>query len=100
MLAQVSNPTIFPKSDPPKWHEASGFANGIVLWVALAGLGCAMTSKVVLAHIFFFLAWPCGSWSLWIMCQGVFPKRKRLAWVLTTILLGIITAGIDYYATH
>lgn len=99
---QVFNPPIIriPPPVPPKWNETSGFGNGIVLCVALVGLGCAMTGKVLLAHIFFFLAWPCGAWSLWVMCNGVFPRRKKLAWVLTTILLGIVIAGIDLYATQ
>lgn len=104
-LAQVSNPPIIritqtPPPDPPKWHEKSGFANGIVFCIGLVGLGCAMTSKIVLAHIFFFLAWPCGSWSLWVMCDGISQRRKKLAWVLTTIMLGVGIAGIDFYATH
>jgi hypothetical protein len=101
MLMQVFNPPIIriPPTPPPKWHETTGFWNGIILCVTLVGLGCVMAGKVILAHVFFALAWPCGALSLWIFCHGVF-RRTKLAWATSALLLGIIVAGFDFYATH
>jgi hypothetical protein len=101
LLAQVFNPPIIhiPPTPPPKWFETGRFWGGIGVLVALVGTGVGMTGRIVVAHICFLLAWPSGSLSLWMLCHGVF-RRKKLAWVITTFLLGVILAGIDLYVTR
>jgi hypothetical protein len=60
-----------------------------------------MTHRVILAHIFFAAAWLCGSsLSVWMICKDVFQRRRVLAWVLLSVLLGVVVAAMDYYAVH
>jgi hypothetical protein len=96
---QVYNPPFIPPIPPTKWYETARFWGGIGLCIAFFALGFAMTGRVMLAHIFFFLAWPSGSFALWFPCNGIF-RRKKLAWILTSLLLGIILAATDYVALH
>jgi hypothetical protein len=63
-------------------------------------LGFSMTDRIILAHIFFTLAWVSGCFCLWIFCKGVFPERRKLAWILSAILLVMVIAAIDFYAVH
>ena len=101
-LAQVSNPPIikFPEPKPSKWYETHRFWNGIILFLSFGGWAFPM-KHIIWAHIFFGAAWLCGSGlSLRMLCRDVFPRRKILAWVLLSLLLGVIVAAMDFYATH
>jgi hypothetical protein len=95
----VYNPPIIPPNPPPKWYETNPFWGGIGICLGLIALGFSMTGRVVLAHIFFMAAWPFGSIALWVFCKGVF-RRKKLAWMLTSIFLAIVLVGMDFIALH
>jgi hypothetical protein len=102
LFMQVFNPPIFPKPDPPKWHDGPKLWGGITIFVSafLGALGFAVTENIRLAHVCFAAAWLSGSFSLWFFCKGVFPARNKLAWVITSLLLGIILAACDLYAIY
>jgi hypothetical protein len=60
-----------------------------------------MTHRIILTHIFFAAAWLCGSsLSLWMVSKDLFPRRRILAWILLSMLLGIVIAAMDFYAVH
>jgi hypothetical protein len=102
LLAQVSNPPIIriPPTPPPKWYDTGGFGTSCGLCALFLGLGASMTHRIVLAHGFFVVAWAFGLWSLWILCGGVFPRKKMLAWILLSVVLGILIAAVDFYCAH
>lgn len=62
-------------------------------------LGFSMNGRELVTHICFFLALPCGSFSLWLWSKNTFVK-KDLMWLISTLVLGLCLISLDYIALY
>jgi hypothetical protein len=92
-------------SPPPKqrWFDVGRFWGcvGFFFTFFLTALGFTMTNGVMLAHLFFGLAWPFGSLSLWVFWNDIWHpryRRRNLAWILSSLALGVLFVGVDFIA--